>query len=99
MIELARHAQEKAEKALQELQVAHENLRVLASTDPLTGTMNRREFLDRANVEVARSKRSGAPLSLILSGYIPENEGFSETTPWLDVAMSDGLAMSPTTVS
>jgi len=37
----------------------------LASTDPLTGIANRRRFMDAAQVEFARARRSGAPLSLL----------------------------------
>lgn len=38
----------------------------LAMTDPLTGTFNRRIFLELAEKEVARSRRSGTPLSIIM---------------------------------
>ena len=37
----------------------------LASTDSLTGAANRRHFMTRAGMEVARSRRSGAALSLL----------------------------------
>ncbi|WP_172822830.1 GGDEF domain-containing protein [Paramagnetospirillum marisnigri] len=65
MLEITRHAQEKAESALRELRVAHENLQVLASTDPLTGALNRREFQERTEQEMAKARRSGAALSLV----------------------------------
>ncbi len=39
-------------------------LRDLAHHDPLTGASNRRYFFERANQEVARSKRSSTPLSV-----------------------------------
>jgi diguanylate cyclase (GGDEF)-like protein len=38
----------------------------LAITDPLTGTFNRRTFLDLAENEIARARRSRAPLSLVM---------------------------------
>ncbi len=38
----------------------------LAMTDPLTGTFNRRIFLELAEKEVARSRRTGTPLSVIM---------------------------------
>jgi diguanylate cyclase (GGDEF)-like protein len=38
----------------------------LATTDPLTGLMNRRAFLSMMKVEVERSQRYGLPLSLLL---------------------------------
>ena len=43
------------------------DLRVLASTDPLTGLINRRAFMDRFSHELLRSRRHGpAPTLLIL---------------------------------
>ena len=38
----------------------------LAVTDPLTGTFNRRTFLQLAEKEIARARRSKEPLSLVL---------------------------------
>ena len=38
----------------------------LATTDPLTGIVNRRRFMDLASREVLRSKRSSAAISVIL---------------------------------
>jgi diguanylate cyclase (GGDEF)-like protein len=38
----------------------------LAVTDPLTGTFNRRTFLELAEKEIARARRSSEPLSLVL---------------------------------
>lgn len=43
-----------------------EQLRRAATTDELTGLLNRRAFLAALDVEVARSARSGAPLALAL---------------------------------
>ena len=42
--------------------LAHE--RELARTDALTGLMNGRAFLEHASAELARSRRSGAPIAL-----------------------------------
>jgi two-component system cell cycle response regulator len=40
---------------------------LLASTDSLTGVLNRRAFMERMEVEINRSTRENAPLSLILT--------------------------------
>lgn len=40
---------------------------VLASNDSLTGVLNRRAFMERMGVEINRSTRENAPLSLILT--------------------------------
>lgn len=45
---------------------AEEAATQLAITDALTGTFNRRTFLDLADKEIARSRRSAAPLSLVM---------------------------------
>jgi diguanylate cyclase (GGDEF)-like protein/PAS domain S-box-containing protein len=42
------------------------SLRHLASTDPLTGTANRRHFLDLGRAEFARAHRYGAPLTVMM---------------------------------
>ena len=44
-----------------------EELEYLATRDPMTGTLNRRAFFGRAEVEWARSARSQRPLSVIVS--------------------------------
>ena len=41
-------------------------LRLMASTDPLTGALNRRSFNDRLDLELGRSSRTGQTLSLML---------------------------------
>ncbi len=38
----------------------------LASTDPLTGILNRREFFKRGQTEISRCSRYKAPLSILL---------------------------------
>lgn len=45
---------------------AEEAATKLAVTDPLTGVFNRRTFLDLAEKEIARSRRTSSPLSLVL---------------------------------
>ncbi len=48
------------------LTAAHDSLAVLAGTDGLTGLPNRRKFDEALESELARLRRSRAPLSLIL---------------------------------
>jgi len=43
-----------------------EELRRLATTDPLTGAFNRRQFMERAQEEIDRSKRYKTPLTLLM---------------------------------
>ncbi|MEX2642227.1 MAG: diguanylate cyclase [Acetobacterales bacterium] len=45
---------------------AEERLRTLATTDELTGTANRRAFMEKAAEELARARRYGRPLSLLM---------------------------------
>ncbi|HEX9389701.1 MAG TPA: GGDEF domain-containing protein [Usitatibacteraceae bacterium] len=45
---------------------AEELAQRLAVTDPLTGTFNRRTFLELAEKEIARSRRAGSALSLVM---------------------------------
>ena len=45
---------------------AESRLRALAATDPLTGLANHRAFQERLVEEVARARRYGQPLSLVL---------------------------------
>jgi diguanylate cyclase (GGDEF)-like protein len=54
-----------AESVMQELQKANAQLEHLASTDPLTGAANRREFMQRAEQEIARVLRNHNPLCLL----------------------------------
>ena len=45
---------------------AEEELRIIASTDALTGVNNRRKFLEILELEIQRVERTGAPLSFIM---------------------------------
>lgn len=49
-----------------ERKAAEEELRRLATTDPLTGVANRREFMACAEHELARVRRYGRPLALLM---------------------------------
>jgi diguanylate cyclase (GGDEF)-like protein len=51
---------------LRALRIVLEHERELARTDPLTGLANRRSFIEMANHELARSARSGQPLTLAI---------------------------------
>jgi diguanylate cyclase (GGDEF)-like protein len=53
------------QSALEEVQRSNQKLESLAATDPLTGAGNRRQFIAHIGSEIARAKRSGAPLSLL----------------------------------
>lgn len=44
----------------------HEQLRTLAATDPLTGLMNRRAFVDQIEAEINRSRRTDRPFAVAL---------------------------------
>ncbi len=46
--------------------LADKHLKQLASTDALTGAYNRRHFNDVMDIEIARAKRYGSPLTLII---------------------------------
>jgi diguanylate cyclase (GGDEF)-like protein len=56
---------EQADLAMQKLQQVNVQLEHLASTDSLTGAANRREFMQRAEQEIARVLRHHNPLSLL----------------------------------
>jgi diguanylate cyclase (GGDEF)-like protein/PAS domain S-box-containing protein len=62
--EMKRDAQLRLYQA--ELEAANERLRELATTDPLTGLLNRRAFEERLTIEFAHAHRSGHPLSLLI---------------------------------
>ncbi len=49
-----------------ELKQREHALQILATTDPLTGALNRRSFMDAGDKELRRARRYGAPLSVLL---------------------------------
>ena len=49
-----------------ELRLAEDELRKKATTDYLTGALNRRAFIERAEHERARMLRNGAPLTILM---------------------------------
>ncbi|MFP4154754.1 MAG: PAS domain S-box protein [Halothiobacillaceae bacterium] len=49
-----------------ELKAAETRLRMLASTDELTGLANRREFMNRAETEILRMRRGATALSVLM---------------------------------
>ncbi len=65
LMEYLRAAKANAELTANQLKVANARLEVLARTDSLTGAVNRREFMERAEYELERAKRTHAPLSLL----------------------------------
>jgi diguanylate cyclase (GGDEF)-like protein len=54
------------ERRNEDLRALSERLQGLSATDALTGIANRRTFDERLAIEVARSNRYGAPLSLVM---------------------------------
>jgi predicted signal transduction protein with EAL and GGDEF domain len=61
------------------LRRALEHERELARVDPLTGALNARSFLEFAEREVARSRRTGQPLTVVyldLDGFKAVNDTF-----------------------
>lgn len=67
---LLRQTNEELERRVQErtaaLETANHRLQELATTDYLTGFRNRRHFFELAERELALSRRSGRPLSLLM---------------------------------
>jgi len=65
------------ESVVDGLREAVERLGDAARTDPLTGLVNRRGFIELVEVELDRARRSGGPLSLVtadLDGFKAVNE-------------------------
>ncbi|MCW3846304.1 diguanylate cyclase [Sphingomonas sp. LB-2] len=54
-------------KAQKRVRIIAEQLRLSATTDELTGLPNRRFFMHSLDIEVARARRSGAPLSVAVA--------------------------------
>lgn len=53
----------------EQLQRSREELEELSFRDGLTGLFNRREFHRRLEIEIERSKRNGAPVSLLMMDF------------------------------
>jgi hypothetical protein len=66
------------EEANRKLNLSNELLLRMSVTDPLTGVANRRSLEDLLGREVARARRSHAPLSLIMADI---DSSSSTTTP------------------
>lgn len=62
----AHEAREALERSRDALEALNEELRRLATTDELTGAYNRRRFMTRADEELARFRRYGRPLSVLM---------------------------------
>jgi len=60
-----RAAKARTDRVARELQDANDDLARLAATDPLTGVANRRHFIERTEVELARADRAGTPLAVL----------------------------------
>ncbi len=56
-------------RLVDELDKTEQRLRVLASTDDLTGAYNRRHFIELANGEIARIERYGGKLTLAILDF------------------------------
>lgn len=61
-----RNLESLVEKRTEELRAANEHLEQLVRTDTLTGAANRRHFIERVNLEIERTRRNGALLSLLM---------------------------------
>lgn len=66
LLEMNRELEAKIHERTHELADANARLAQLALTDGLTGLYNHRHFHERLALEVARSQRSGLPLSLVM---------------------------------
>ena len=66
-IERRKKVEEEKEELIKALREAQSDLRRLSFLDPLTQVANRRLFDELLGVEFARSRREGAPLSLIMA--------------------------------
>lgn len=65
VVERLRLEKLRADQAAVKLEDANRKLLTLATTDSLTGAANHRQFVDRAAVEVSRSRRKSEPLALL----------------------------------
>ena len=65
-LRLSRRRLEELTREIESRKAMEERLRLLATTDPLTGVMNRRALMDRFAAEIARSRRFGHPLGVMM---------------------------------
>lgn len=65
--ELRRDLEQRIETRTLELQAANSRLAEASRTDDLTGLLNRRGFLEQAESELARSRRSGKPICIVMA--------------------------------
>ena len=63
---LYENLEERVQIRTQELQAANQELTRLATTDTLTGALNRRAFMDALHSEIGRSSRYSHPLSMLI---------------------------------
>ena len=56
-----------ANRAQEDLQVSYEKIKKLARTDPLTGLSNRRDTLERIELEALRCERNKSEMAIILA--------------------------------
>ena len=87
-----------------QLEAQRAELEALATRDPLTGLLNRREFVRQAEHELARARRLGAPLTLIMldldhfkaindrHGHAVGDEVLRQTARHLAEKLREGLA-------
>lgn len=66
LVELNETLEHKVEERTRELSEANQRLKELASTDVLTGVLNRRAFMEEANSMFDLAKRYQRPLSLLM---------------------------------
>lgn len=69
MMERLREENQRAENMNQQLHEANEMLELLATTDSLTATSNRRHFLQQAQSELQRARRNGDVLTILLVDF------------------------------
>lgn len=65
--ELRRELEQRIAERTRELEAANAQLAEVSRTDSLTGVLNRRGFLERAEVEFERSRRGRRPIAVLLA--------------------------------
>lgn len=63
---LNKSLEEQVAKRTKELEAANHHLQQLTRTDPMTGIANRRHFIEQADTEIQRARRTKCPLSLLM---------------------------------